>query len=508
MELFGLLIFTILMFFMMKQLFIKLGIGIKTTNQKAESVLTPFGHILKLFLTGSAKKDGLMNSYTQSKHFSSFNDGLLIDGKNKRLSSKDSFNHLALVSRTGGGKTSSYVIPNIFKLAETQNSLVITDISGELYEKTSGYLASKDYKIYVLNPEDLNESIGYNPLHYCKNSVDIDEVASILVKSNKEQEKTQGENEYWENGAKSVITMFIKLLLLKNNPKHMNLANVKYLINNYGIDGEDLRGLFDSIDDEKLKDEFNALSKINPNTLTSIIATANIALNPIGINDNLEKLTAHHTIDFDKLRAEKSVVYIKIPGHKQKQYRFLLNIFYTQFFNHMMEKLPSKNDLAIYCLLDEFGNMNLPSFDTTITTIRKYKISISLILQDINQLEKTYGKANASTILNGGISSKLFYSGAGLPTTKMLSEMLGTVEDLKLDSQGNFYYKEKPVMKSSEIRTMNDDEALFIMANLLPAKLKIKPYYKDFVFKQFAKMEPYKSNSQNSFFEIDFIEIY
>lgn len=507
MELLALLIFIFLMYFVMKNVFIKLGLVVASSNKKTMNFFNPLGHFLKLLING-VKSDGLMSSYKQDKIFPSSNKGLLLDGKDKRLSLKDSFNHLALISRTGGGKTTSYVIPNIFKLANEKNSMVITDISGELYEKTSGYLHSKGYKIYVLNPEDLNESIGYNPLYYIKDSVDIDEIATILIKSNKESHSTSGDSEYWESGAKSVISIFIKLLLNRQNPKHMNLANVKYLINNFGTNGEDIRHLFEDSNDEKLKDEFYALTRINSNTLTSIIANANVALNPIAINDNLEKLTANHTINFDKFRKEKSVIYIKIPGQKQKQYKFLLNIFYQQFFNHMMLNLPDKSDLPIFCLLDEFGNMNLPNFDTTITTIRKYKISISIILQDINQLENVYGKINSKTIINGGISSKLYYSGTGLPTARELSEMLGEIENIRTDINGNFYFKEERVMKANEIRTMKDDEALFITANLIPAKLKIKPYYKDFIFKQYSKMPKFKIDAKGHLENIDFIEIY
>lgn len=44
------------------------------------------------------KDDGMMNKQDELKLFSRFNDGLLIDGKSKRLSQKESFNHLALIS--------------------------------------------------------------------------------------------------------------------------------------------------------------------------------------------------------------------------------------------------------------------------------------------------------------------------------------------------------------------------------------------------------------------------
>lgn len=72
-----------------------------------------------------------------------------------------------------------------------------------------------------------------------------------------------------------------------------------------------------------------------------MVSTENVALSLIGINDNLEKLTSSHTINFERFREEKSVLYIKIPEQKQKQYSFLVNIFYHQFFSEMMKSRPT-----------------------------------------------------------------------------------------------------------------------------------------------------------------------
>ncbi|RLA84252.1 MAG: hypothetical protein DRG78_01970 [Epsilonproteobacteria bacterium] len=506
MEFLGLIVFILIMLSVMKFTLSKIGINFALANQKSMNILNPISHIFKILFTGF-KSDGMMNNYNQDKLFSSSNKGLLIDGMSKRLSTKDSFNHLALISRTGGGKTSSYVIPNIFKLANGKNSMVITDISGELHNQTSGYLKQQGYKIYVLNPEDLTESIGYNPLYYATDSTKIDELVSILIKSNKESSKSSAENEYWDNGAKSILSTLIKLVISMKNHKYINLANIKHLINNFGTDGANLHHLVDEFGDDTVYNEFKGFMGMNPQTLMSIMANANIALSPIAINENLAKLTANHTINFDNFRKEKSVIYIKIPGQKQKQYRFLLNIFYHQFFNNMMETLPLKNDLPIYALLDEFGNMNLPDFDTTITTIRKYNVSISIMLQDINQLESKYGKVNAQTIINGGISNKLYYNGADLPTTEALSKIFGLKEEIKIDIDGNYYFKDQAVMRADEIRMIKDNEALFITANKLPAKFKIKPYYKDFVFNQYSKIIPFKINAGDYMNNIEYIDL-
>ena len=506
MEFIALIIFIVIMFTVIKKAFELFGFAIFSTGSVTASKFNPllkFGWILA---KGFGSSNGMMNERDQHKLFSTSNKGLLLDGKNKRLSLKNSFNHLALVSRTGAGKTTSYVIPNILKLAREKNSMVITDISGELYENTSGYLAENGYKIYVLNPEDIDESMGYNPLYYATDSTKIDELAGLLISSSKESNYS-GKDAFWDNGAKSLISILIRVLMSMGDHRYINLANVRHLINNYGADGEALFPLIEKYADDKTYHEFRGFIKGNPTTTLSMVSSANIALSAIGINDNLEKLTTNHSIDFNKFREEKSAIYIKIPGQKQKQYRFLLNIFYHQFFSQMMEKLPTKKDLPIFCLLDEFGNMNLPNFDNTVTTIRKYNISLSLIFQDVAQIEEKYGKSNASTILNGGISSQLYFNGADLDTTEKLSKILGTREKITLDPNGNYHFKDKRVMESHEIRTIEDNEALFIMGNKKPLIIKFKPYYEDFMFKRYAKINSYKSKSHMSM-DIEYIDLY
>ena len=120
----------------MKNVFQKLGFGFAMAGASSTTIFNPLMHIFK-FLFKGFQDTGMMGDFEKNKLFSAFNKGLYIDGYKYRLSLKDSFNHLAIVSRTGGGKTTSYVVPNILRLANGNNSFVITDISGELYKQTS-----------------------------------------------------------------------------------------------------------------------------------------------------------------------------------------------------------------------------------------------------------------------------------------------------------------------------------------------------------------------------------
>jgi type IV secretory pathway TraG/TraD family ATPase VirD4 len=504
MEILALIFILIITFSLMNNQFRKFGI----------SFLNPISWFISFLTQPSKKSDGMMSKQDEIKTFSRFNDGLLVDGKNKRLSSKESFNHLALFSRTGGGKTTSYVLPNIFKLAKQDCSIVITDLSGEIYDKTSNYLNSQGFKIYVLDPKNLHESVRYNPLAYIKNSVDIDEVVEILISSSGMQSQN-GNDRMWTSGAKTIISIFIKVLLETEDKRYINLANVRFLLNNFFIMDRRVKDLetpmidtfIRTYADDKTLIEYLGFRNGNKKTVQGFISTANIALSPIGINENLEKLTYSNTIDFKKIREEKSIVYIRIEQQHQAQYSFLLNLFYSQLFNKMMNNLPTKNDLDLYCLLDEFGNMNIPKFSSTITTIRKYKVSISIILQNINQLIEKYSKEEAKTILDGGVASKLIFSGVDLDLGTQLEKMFGYKEVLKQQADGTNSYEKEPVMNVSEIRTMNDNEALFVYANKKPLQMTTKPYYKDMMYNTFSKLPPHKINSSNHNDNIKYIDL-
>jgi len=503
-QLFALIFFIYLMYQVMKYIFkILFGASVMTNESNnfiLHYLLKPLRNIFNFSPTG------MMGGFEERKFLNFRGKGLVLDGKDKRLSQKDSFNHMGIIARTGGGKTTGYIIPNILKLAQGQNSMVVTDLSGELYQKTSGYLQKQGFKVYVLDPEDLDTSIGYNPLYYALSSIEIDEISEILI-SSANPGQVKAEDKMWLDGAKTFLNILIKVLVATKDHRYINLANLKHLVNNFGEDGSHLDEFIFKYADTKTFSEWKGFASGNMKTVQSFISTANISLNAIGINDNLAELTATHTINFKNFREEKSILYIRIPAQKQTQYSFLLNLFYKQFFNAMMETLPTKKDLPIYCLLDEFGNMSIPQFSNTITTIRKYKVSISIVLQDFSQLKQRYGENEAHTILSGGITGKLFFAGADLQITNMLTQIIGDRYVNKLDETGKVHHVKEPILSSAEIRTMGDDEALLIYGNKLPLKLTVKPYYKDFILNSYTKYKPVENMSKKSRVEIKYIDL-
>ena len=71
-------------------------------------------------------------------------------------------------------------------------------------------------------------------------------------------------------------------------------------------------------------------------------------------------------------------------------YSGISSLFFQQFMNEILIRIPDKHENNIYFLLDEAGSMFLPSLSTIISNIRKYNSGILLIYQDYHILEHIY----------------------------------------------------------------------------------------------------------------------
>ena len=72
--------------------------------------------------------------------------------------------HNLVIGSTGAGKTQTTVLPMVNLLAKNDESMIITDPKGEIYENTSNYLKSLGYNIVLLNFRSPQNGNGWNPI--------------------------------------------------------------------------------------------------------------------------------------------------------------------------------------------------------------------------------------------------------------------------------------------------------------------------------------------------------
>ena len=394
-----------------------------------------------------------------------------------------------MLDGSGSGKSASYVIPNAYQLL---GSYVFTDPKGELYDKTAGYLKSKGYDIKVLNLVNPAKSDGYNPLMHIESEIDVDVIANTIVKG----QKVEGSNSdpYWDDMAEMLLKALIYYLLATRPPEEQNLASCAELVraaNNNGS-GNLLTELMNKLPyDHPARMNYKSIEIAPEKTYGSILSTLQSKLGKFDSKE-IAELTSTNTIKFEDIGKKKTVVYV-ISSDTHAAYDFLLTIFFSQMIQHLYDfadKCGGSLPQPTYFILDEFANIGkIPDFDKKISTSRSRKISFSVILQNLDQLEAVYEKSHETII--GNCDTTVFLGSNSQKTVEYFSKELGektiereswsTNKDKNMWSQG--YNKSDQIMARAlmtpdELRRLDNDKCIIFEKGIKPIKANKYYYFK------------------------------
>jgi len=411
--------------------------------------------------------------------FRSSQKGWLIDGRSKRVSERVSYMSMLTVGGMGTGKTTGFVFPNLERL--DNRSFVITDMSGEIYDRTAASLRRRGFDIRVLDLMDLPASQGYNPLANAQTFTEIQQVANLIIRSSPSAQGNQ--DPFWNSGAEKLLRVFIQCLKNNGVPQECNLGRVKELISQFdshrapaGQSQTDNFVMQATLNDPNTWNEYRGLIGGNERTLLSFLTTADTALTALA-NPEIINLTSRHEIDFAGLRQRKTALFIKARQQDVGFFSFLLNCFYTDLFRSLLGDV-NVDGLPVYLLLDEFGQLNIPDFAVFATTARKYRVAFWIFLQSLGQLETRYGHNEARTIVDG-IGTEIFLAGQSLETAERLSRRAGAKRQrYHVSKQDNrIPQSEINLLNPDEVISIKADEALLFHRNKRPYRFRIYRSY-------------------------------
>lgn len=436
-----------------------------------------------------------------SKYLNSRNKGLLLNGLDLSLSESESYQNVCVMARVGAGKTTRYIVPNVLHRAKMNCSIVVNDPKGEVYELTSGYMNDRGYNIIVIDPENIDRSSSFNPFLEAKDEIELEQIAEILVKCGNPEEK----GSFWNNGAIRFVSVFMKALQNagRDDPAYFTLANLYYLFQNFGSDGRKLDDFMarytinpDDPEDPRLWNEWKGVLTGNEEGVQSFVLNGITALKAIS-NHKIARLTSKSDFKLDRIRKQKTIIYFITPPQHAEYYSFLTSIFFRSVFNACMRQMPTSSTLPVYVLYDEFGHSTIPSFVSTANTIRGYKVSISIILQSISQLNARYGRDYAYSI-QGGFNTYLAYSGSDPETASFFERIIGKQRITQLPNNMQHFvenYREQNLINSNEVRTIDKDNVLIVTTNKNPVLIRSYAFFDTSRFKIPTKKTAYKTIS-------------
>ena len=217
----------------------------------------------------------------------------------------------------------------------------------------------------------------------------------------------------------------------------------------------------------------------------------------------IAELTSTDTIDFEEIGNKKTAVYV-ISSDTHTAYDFLLTIFFAQMIQQLYDYADQNGGRLkeqTFFILDEFANIGkIPDFDKKISTSRSRKISFSVILQNIDQLEAVYEKSY-ETIM-GNCDTHVFLGSNSYKTVEYFSKALGekTIgrdsvsinrdrQNWKTGKSVSDQIMARALMTPDELRRMDNDDCIIFEKGIKPVKAKKFYYFKHPMAKKLAAHE-------------------
>ena len=419
------------------------------------------------------------------------NKGIMLADNNYLPLDKIGNTNVLIVGGSGSGKSSAYSDPNAHQCL---GSYVFTDPKGEIYDTTAGFLKSQGYEIKVLNLVNPTSSDGYNPLFHIQSEMDVDIIASTIVKG---QKKNATDDPFWDNMSEFLLKALIYYLLATRPIEEQNLASCAEMVRAASNNGDTntLADLIHQLPPEHLaRMNFQSVevSAASDKTYSSILASLQSALGKFD-SQEIADLTSTNTINFEDIGRKKTALYV-ISSDTHSAYDFLLTIFFSQMIQHLYDfadKNGGRLPMPTFFILDEFANIGqIPDFDKKISTSRSRGISFSVILQNLDQLKEIYEKSYETII--GNCDTHVFLGSNSYATVEYFSKELGektishdsktTNRDshsLKTGTSDSKQIMARALMTPDELRRLPTDECIIFEKGIKPIKAKKHFWFKD-----------------------------
>lgn len=420
------------------------------------------------------------------KAYSADAGGLVVINDGHKMWVDDGEMHNLIVGATGSGKTQIVVFPLVQSLAKHEESMIITDPKGEIYEQTAEMLKERGYNIVVLNFRDPGRGNAWNPMAlpynlYKEGNMDkaielLDDLALNILY----EEKSGNADPFWEKSGADYFSGLSLGLFEDGTENQINLNSINLM----ATIGEER---FGGPNSNYIKEYFNGKDPSKPayinasgtvyapeETKGGILSTFKQKIKIFSARENLSEMLSYSDFDMKDIGRKKTAVFMIIQDEK-KTLHPLATIFIKQCYETLIDvaqesggKLPYRTNF----ILDEFANMPpLKDVTTMVTAARSRLIRFNFIIQNYAQLTQVYGKENAETIK--GNCNIMYLISNELSALEEISKMCGEVKSKEKDKTAS-----TPLVTVSDLQRLSQFEMITLRLRMMPFKTKLVPNFK------------------------------
>ncbi len=389
---------------------------------------------------------------------------IISDGKTAYIDDSDA--HTVVEAISGQKKSLCVFMPLIYTLALGGENMVITDPKGELFQRTSGFLANRQYTIHCLDFRKMDKD-AFNILEYpaqVYKNVDKEKglaMLSDIVNMLAEEQRKQAKDRFWPDTAANYLQatgaiMFdcypVKQIHIKNWAEFNNCESVNQLNELLPMipDGSTVK--------TALKDTFSSAE----NTLRSILITASSFLSAFNQNSKLTRMVCHSTFSLQELSEKKKTALYIISDDTTTTSDRIIGMIINQIQTFLVNQAFLNGGKLKYrsnFILEEFTSLSIPNMDKALAAHRSRGIRYFLCVQSLAGLREKYSYPEA---LLANCSNTLFLGSTEMEMLEEVSRKCGTSP---ITADGT----EKPLISTAELLTLRKawdyKEALYLNLN-------------------------------------------
>ncbi|MGT9162147.1 VirD4-like conjugal transfer protein, CD1115 family [Enterococcus faecalis] len=382
---------------------------------------------------------------------------------------------------TQSGKTEMWSYPtlDLIMRAGIKDSVIITDLKGNMIKNTKEEFEKFGYDVFCLNLVQPPYSMGYNPLALIKKAYWEGDYDSAQLLCNTfsysifHNDKSNADP-MWEEASIALVNALILAVCFickeNNTPEKVTMYTVAVMLSELGQDPDEngmtaLDAFFSDLEPTNPAKLQFATIKFSQGITRSGIYTGTMAKLKSFTFDSIGRLTATSDFDFENLVfGDKPVaLFIVYPDYDDSNY-MLISTFISQA-NYVLAKsatLSKESTLPrkVKHLFEEAANIPpIHGLGRHMNVGLERGMVYYLITQSVVQLEERYGDKAARTLINA-CGNKYYIMGDGEDDAKYFCNMLGTTTVISASRHGDPLSMDKSYGESEDGRELLKEEEL------------------------------------------------
>lgn len=330
--------------------------------------------------------------------------------------------NIAVCGSQGSMKSRAFARNMILQCIRRGESMFITDPKSELYEDTAAYLKAEGYTVRLWNLIDLDHSDAWDCLAEIDGGGLIDTFVDVVIRNT-----TDKFDHFYDNTEMDLLKALCLYVYHEYEEKDRTFAEAYKLLINQSLEAID--GIFDNLPTtHPAKGPYRLFSKAEKVKGNAVLGLGTRL--QIMQNEKVQKITSYREIDMT-LPGREKCAYFCITSDQDSTYDVLATLF-VSFLCIKLIRFADRQEsrqlpVTVHFILDEFPNIGIvPDFKKKLATARSRNLGMSILYQNIPQLQNRYPDGQWEEIL-GGCDTSLFLGCNDMTTATYFSGRSGEV---------------------------------------------------------------------------------